>query len=58
MRLLASAPTQERLLKIVTDFYCGSSIRFENGDVFNAKGKIEGVRVIFKNRRFRFEMEE
>lgn len=58
MRLLGSAPTEDRLLKMVTNFYCGSSIRFEKGEVFNAKGKIEGVRVIHKNNRFRFEMEE
>jgi len=58
MKLLGSAPTEDRLLKLVTDFYCGSSIRFENGEVFNAKGKIEGVRMVHKKNRFRFEMED
>ena len=57
MKILGSAPTEERLLKLVTDFYCGSTIRFKGSQVFNAKGKIEGVRIVKKSNRFRFEME-
>lgn len=59
MRLIASAPTIEDLLKCAIQFYCGSAIRFESvgksWDVYNAKGKIEGVEVVRKANRYRLQ---
>ena len=55
MRLIGSAPTEKEILKLVTDYYCGLSIRIDNGEVFNSNGKIKVVRVVQKKYRFRFE---
>lgn len=61
-KLIVSSPTIECMLKQVTKFYCGSDIRFEGTidlmSVHNSKGKIDGVRVIKKGQRFRFEYEK
>ena len=61
-KLLASSPTLECMLKQVTKFYCGSDIRFIGTiglmSVHNSSGKIEGVRVIKKSQRYRFEYEK
>lgn len=58
-KLIGSAPTIEMLLKGITEFYCGTDIRLVGTiglfDVHNSKGKIEGVRVVKKGKRYRFE---
>ncbi len=56
--LLAASSTIEGITDLIKRFYGGSSIRLEGSaygwDVFNAKGKIDNVRVVFA-RRYRFE---
>ncbi len=53
--LIASSASLDGLLRLVVRFYAGSSIRFEGSEVFNANGRIDGVRVICKRGRWRFE---
>lgn len=59
MKLLASSPTKDGILKLITQFYCGSSISIsevspDNYIVANSKGKIEGVCVKLSKGRYRF----
>jgi len=42
----ASAPSIERLIKLINQFYYSSNIRVEDGKVFNLKGEINGVEVV------------
>jgi len=61
--ILASAPTLERLKKLISEYYYGSSIELiitgqNTWMVKNRKGQIQGVRVkenISKSKRFQFE---
>lgn len=55
-KLVISSPSQEELLKATIKFFYGSNIRFENDQVFNSKGLIEGFRVVQKGKRYRLEM--
>ena len=61
MKLLASAPSLEKLREIIAEYYCGASIRLEGmkdgktWTVHNAKGKIKRVYVRLKAGRYRFE---
>jgi hypothetical protein len=57
--LVASAPTLERIQKLVADFFCGSTITLvPDGEnrykIHNLKGEISSVEVVKKGRRFRF----
>ena len=55
-RLLGSAPTKEQLLIKITQFYYGSTITiYDDGRVSTLKGICNGVRVVQKNHRWRFE---
>ncbi len=59
--LLASAPTLERITKLVNKFFYSNSIELHEDSsgvysLINSKGKIDGCRVIKKKNRFRFEM--
>lgn len=54
--LMGSSPTRDGIIKLISKFYMGSTIHLEGEDVHNRKGKIEGVRVIEKGKRFRFEL--
>lgn len=62
-KLLGSAETSEEIFKMIIEkFYCGSDIRFEGTiglySLKNSKGEtLEGMRVIRKAGRYRFEME-
>jgi hypothetical protein len=51
--LIASAPTEEKLLKMAQDHWFSPNIRFEGDKVFNSKGQIEGVAVEQKKGRYR-----
>ena len=42
----ASAPNIERLTNLINQFYYSSTIRVEDGKVFNLKGEINGVEVV------------
>ena len=42
----ASAPNIERLTNLINQFYYSSTIRVEDGKVFNSKGQINGVEVV------------
>jgi hypothetical protein len=53
--LLGSAPTIESLTALISGYYMGSTITVTGEDVHNRKGKIQGVRVIQKGQRWRFE---
>jgi hypothetical protein len=59
--LFASAPTLESMQAAITDFYCGTQTRLEpDGDAWRvvrqSDGKtLDGVRVVNKGRRYRFE---
>lgn len=57
--LLGSAPTEERIIALISKFYMGATISLHENqtdfDIYNKKGKLSGVRVIKKGKRFRFE---
>jgi hypothetical protein len=42
----AAAPNIERLTNLINQFYYSSTIRVEDGKVFNSKGQINGVEVV------------
>lgn len=44
--IYASAPTIERLEKLIKDFYLSPSCYVKDGNVYNSKGIINGVQVI------------
>lgn len=60
-QLLATAPTEERIIKMISQYYMGSTISLKPTDaenifdVFNLKGKINGVLVKFVKGKYRFE---
>lgn len=61
--LLASSPTMDGIKDCIREFYCGSAkVLFPRGDNLWAVGNIyddkilEGVRVVKKRNRYRFEM--
>lgn len=61
-KLLATAPTEERIIKLISDYYYGSTITLvpEDGNpnrfaVHNKKGLINGVVVILQGNKYRFE---
>lgn len=61
-KMLGSAGSQEQLKALVEKYFYSSNISFVASDdgsfaVHNAKGKIEGFRVVEKKGRWRFEME-
>jgi hypothetical protein len=60
-KLLASSSTLEGIQKLITDFYCSSTITLEQvskkeWNVFTLKGLCKGVKVYLKKNRYRFEM--
>ena len=55
-KLLASAPSEAEIIKAISRFYCGATISLEGENIHNLKGLIDGVRVIKKRGRYRFEM--
>jgi hypothetical protein len=59
--LLASAPTMERITKMVNDYFYSTSIELHEGEdgmysLTNSKGRMDRFRVVKKKNRFRFEM--
>jgi hypothetical protein len=56
IQLLASSSSQEGIIECISKFFYSKSIKLDGEDVHNAKGKINGVRVIQKKGRYRFEM--
>ena len=59
--LLASAPTLERITKMVNDYFYSTSIELheDSSGVYsltNSKGRMDRFRVVKKKNRFRFEM--
>ncbi len=59
-KLLGTSPTLERITSLISKYYYGSTITLtpnDDGtyDVHNLKGKIDGVRVVQKGNKFRFE---
>ena len=44
--LIASAPTEDRLLTIAKRYWCSPNIMFEDGKAFNSKGQIKGFAVL------------
>lgn len=44
--IYATAPTIERLEKLINQFYYSTTCRVENGKVYNSKGLINGVEVV------------
>jgi hypothetical protein len=53
--LLASAPTEERIIKLISQYYYGSTVRIEGDKVFTGKGLCENVQVIKKGNRYHFK---
>src|SRR6185295_20011838 len=53
--LIASAPTQEALVKLIAKYFYGSTIRIEGAKVFNAKGWLRHYQVRQVKGRYRFE---
>jgi hypothetical protein len=62
-KLLVSAPTEERIIKLISQYFMGSTISLkptevENTfDVFNSKGKINSVVVKLVKGKYRFEQQ-
>lgn len=59
-KLLGSAPTLEKITKLISEYYFGSTITLKpvdniTWDVYNLKGKRDSVVVINKGGRYRFE---
>lgn len=59
-KLLATSGTTEGITKLISQYYFGSTITLNPIDdntfeVSNKKGKIDGVQVIKKGNKFRFE---
>lgn len=61
IKLLASAETKDGILRAISSYYVGSSIELiasknmHSWHVHNSKGAIDGVRVVIKGKRYRFE---
>lgn len=60
-KLLATSPTIERITKLISDYYYGSTITLEQisdnpekYDVYNKKGKIDGVYVVKAGNKYKF----
>ena len=60
--LLASSGTKEGIIKLIADYWFGKPAEYElkkTGDneyaVYGPRGKKDGVRVIYKEKRYRFE---
>lgn len=60
-KLIGSAASLEQLAGLISKFYCSPNIRLvgfvDLFEVHNSSGPIEGVRVIKKGNRYRFEVE-
>jgi len=61
-KLVGSDGSLESLIKGISKWFFGSQISLQQinskeWDVYNSKGLIEGVRVISKGKRYRFEIE-
>ena len=57
-KLLASAADHRGIMKAIKNYWPGSdliAIDYKTGEVQNSLGVVEGVRVILKKKRFRFE---
>lgn len=60
-KLLASSPTEERIIKLISQYFMGSTISLhptddENiFDVHNLKGKLKNFHVVKKGGKYRFE---
>jgi hypothetical protein len=59
-RVLAISGSLEGVRRMIEEYYGGSSISLIGNEpntysVLNRNGQIKGVRVILKNRRYRFE---
>ena len=55
-KLLATAPSEQKIIEAISRFYCGSNVTLDGEKVFTGKGEQLGMRVIKKNGRYRFEM--
>ena len=55
--LLSSSASENGILDAIARFYGGERKRIENGQIIGGRGVLEGVRVIEKRGRYRFEME-
>ena len=54
--LLSSSASESGILDAIARFYCGERKRLEGFCVIGVNGVIDGVRVIYKKGRYRFEM--
>lgn len=54
-KLLASSKTLEGIIKLISDYYMGSTITIVDEKVYNKKGIISDVCVVNKKGSFRFE---
>lgn len=54
MKTLATAPTEERLIKMISQFFMGSTITIKDGKVYNSKGLINGFETKQKGKRYLF----
>lgn len=60
-KLIASAPTEERIVKLISDYFYGSNIKLEPTDdegtfnVHNSKGKVNGYVVVLKDGKYKFQ---
>lgn len=52
---IATAPTLERIEKLINQFYMSTTCKVINGKVFNSKGEVNGVEVVKVKNRFVFQ---
>lgn len=57
--LYGSSGTLDGITALISRFYGGSQIRLERGEkewtIHNSRGQIDGVRVVLRKLRYRFE---
>ena len=55
-KLLASAPTEKDIIDSISRFFCGATVTLNGEQVSTLKGVCDGLRVVKKKGRYRFEM--
>lgn len=55
-KLLASAPTEQGIIDSISRFFGGATVTLNGEQVSTLKGICEGLRVVKKKGRYRFEM--
>lgn len=55
-KLLGSAASEKELEKLLQRFFYNNEVKIHGQGVYNAKGQISGIRVMYRRKRYRAEM--